>query len=306
MALTLKTPCLSVNTLSMLNSFINYLSAVRGYSDVTITKYRCVLNALRQEVRVLRHCDLHELDANGCRALINSISVHRNLSARSSNLYLSVLKSYFNYLVRFGYVARNSACVVPQKKTAKLLPRFISEQTMDEIIDNHLPMDSFVSARARLVILTLYHCGIRASELVNITLPNVDIANKSLKVVGKGNKERILPFGQELADALIKYMCFRARFGFGSKHLFIDADGTQMSKHTLRSIVFEVLSKHVSRELCHPHVLRHTFATALLNNGCPLNVIQTLLGHASLSTTEIYTHVTTSQLISQYSKAFKR
>lgn len=290
----------------MVNSFIEYLSVVRGYSSVTVSKYRCVLNVLAQELHLLRHCELHELDANGCRALINSVSVHRNLTARSSNLYLSVLKSYYNYLVRFGFVARNSAVVVPQKKTSKLLPRFIPERVMDDVIDNYLPSDTFTQIRARLVILTLYHCGVRASELIGLQLPNVDIQHKTIKVLGKGNKERVIPFGSELADTLVKYMCFRSRLGFGSVNLFVEADGMPMSAHTLRTIVYDVLSKHVARELCHPHVLRHTFATALLNNGCPLNVIQILLGHVSLSTTEIYTHVSTAHVMSQYSKAFKR
>lgn len=286
-------------------NYINYLSSVRGYSELTCKKYALCLRLMSEELRVMRHCQLHELDANGCRALVASIGVHRNLSARSCNLYLSVLKSYFDYLYRFGFVARNSAAMVPQKKTAKLLPRFISENVMNEVIDNELPSSDFESSRRRLVVLVLYHCGLRASEVVNLTLQDISITTHSLRVRGKGNKERVLPFGDELATCLAEYITYRAQCRFFTPYLFVEDNGEKMSCSLLRKIVASVFVKHVGEKLAHPHVLRHTFATALLNNGCSLSAIQAMLGHASISTTEIYTHVSTEHIREEYKKLIR-
>ena len=287
-------------------NFLEYLSATRGYSQLAVDKYDICLRIMRQECRLLRHCHLHELDAMGVRSLLTSVTVQRNLCAKSSNLYLSVLKSYFDFLVRFGYIQRNSAAAVPQKKTSKLLPQFISASVMNRVIDNELPMSNLSEARTRLCVLLLYHCGLRASELVNLMLSNIDIQNRRLKVVGKGNKERILPFGAEVYDCICSYISFRATKWFGSPLLFVADDGSEFTAQMLRSIIFKVFSKHVEKRLCHPHVLRHTFATHMLNHGASLVAIQVMLGHASLATTQIYTHVSMDHLLSQYTQAFKR
>lgn len=253
-----------------------------------------------------RSMKLEDLNTAACRSLLDYVAVHRNLCARSRNLYLSVLKSYFDYLVRFGYVSVNAPAPIPQAKVSKLLPRYISESVMDTIIDNELPMNTFAECSKRLIILTFYHCGIRASELLNIKMSDVDIRLHSLRVLGKGDKERIIPFGNELAECLIKYVVLRNRRSINSEYLFTDSKGLQLTGKEMREIVNNVLSKHCPANLCHPHVLRHTFATALLNNGCDLNVIQILMGHVSLSSTEIYMHVSPKHILSQYNKAFNR
>lgn len=286
--------------------FLEYLSATRGYSSLTVEKYALCLRIMKQECRILRHCELHELDTMSVRSLLASVTQQRQLCAKSSNLYLSVLKSYFDFLVRFGYTQRNTAAAVPQKKTSKLLPQFISESVMNRVIDNELPMSSLAEARTRLCVLLLYHCGLRASELVNLKLSNIDIQNKRLKVIGKGNKERLLPFGAEVYNCICSYISFRAKKWFGSPLLFVADDGSEFTAQMLRSTIFKVFSKHVEKRLCHPHVLRHTFATHMLNHGASLVAIQVMLGHASLATTQIYTHVSTEHIVSQYNQAFKR
>lgn len=286
--------------------FLEYLSATRGYSTLTVEKYELCLRIMRQECKLLRHCELHELDAMSVRSLLSSVSVQRNLCAKSSNLYLSVLKSYFDFLVRFGYIQRNNAAAVPQKKTSKLLPQFISENVMNRVIDNELPMSNLAEARTRLCVLLLYHCGLRASELINLKLSDIDIQCRRLKVIGKGNKERVLPFGSEVYDCLCSYISFRATKWYGSPLLLVADDGSEFTAQMLRSVIFKVFSKHVEKRLCHPHVLRHTFATHMLNHGASLVAIQVMLGHASLATTQIYTHVSTEHIVSQYNQAFKR
>lgn len=177
---------------------------------------------------------------------------------------------------------------------------------MNQVIDNELPSDTLGECRKRLIVLVLYHCGLRASELLNLQLDKIDIKLHSMRVIGKGNKERMLPFGDELADCIIRYCVLRNRHGIKSPYLLTDDEGKPMRGMMLRDIIRQVFIKHCDETLCHPHVLRHTFATALLNHGCPLNVIQILLGHASLSTTEIYTHVSNVQILNQYAKAFNR
>lgn len=290
----------------MIQDFINYLRDVRGYSNKTLNSYGNVLRVLSTSLHQQRSIELQELDTNGCRALLNYVSVQRNLCARSRNVYLSCLKSYFEFLVRFGYVRVNAPLPIQNARVAKLLPRFISENVMNQVIDNELPSDTLEECRKRLIVLVLYHCGLRASELLNLQLDKIDIKLHSMRVIGKGNKERMLPFGDELADCIIRYCVLRNRQGIKSPYLLTDDEGKPMRGMMLRDIIRQVFIKHCDETLCHPHVLRHTFATALLNHGCPLNVIQILLGHASLSTTEIYTHVSNVQILSQYSKAFNR
>lgn len=290
----------------MIQEFINYLRDVRGYSNKTLNSYSNVLRVLSTSLHQQRSMELHELDTNGCRALLNYVSVQRNLCARSRNVYLSCLKSYFEFCVRFGYVRVNAPLPIQNARVAKLLPRFIGESIMNEVIDNELPSDTLEECRKRLIVLVLYHCGLRASELLNLQLDNIDIKLHSMRVIGKGDKERMLPFGDELADCIIRYCVLRNRQGIKSPYLLTDDEGKPMRGMMLRDIIKQVFIKHCDEALCHPHVLRHTFATALLNHGCPLNVIQILLGHASLSTTEIYTHVSNVQILNQYAKAFNR
>lgn len=290
----------------MIQEFINYLRDVRGYSNKTLNSYGNVLRVLSSSLHQQRNMKLQELDTNGCRALLNYVCVQRNLCARSRNVYLSCLKSYFEFCVRFGYVRVNAPLPIQNARVAKLLPRFISESIMNQVIDNELPSNTLEECRKRLIVLVLYHCGLRASELLSLQLDKIDIKLHSMRVIGKGNKERMLPFGAELADCIIRYCILRNRQGIKSPYLLTDDDGKPMRGMMLRDIIKQVFIKHCDETLCHPHVLRHTFATALLNHGCPLNVIQILLGHASLSTTEIYTHVSNVQILSQYSKAFNR
>lgn len=290
----------------MIQDFINYLRDVRGYSNKTLNSYGNVLRVLSTSLHQQRSMELHELDTNGCRALLNYVSVQRNLCARSRNVYLSCLKSYFEFCVRFGYVRVNAPLPIQNARVAKLLPRFINESIMNEVIDNELPSSTLEECRKRLIVLVLYHCGLRASELLNLQLDKIDIKLHSMRVIGKGNKERLLPFGDELADCIIRYCVLRNRQGIKSPYLLTDDEGKPMRGMMLRDIIRQVFIKHCDETLCHPHVLRHTFATALLNHGCPLNVIQILLGHASLSTTEIYTHVSNVQILNQYAKAFNR
>lgn len=286
-------------------NFIEYLSNVRGYSHLTCEKYDLVLRILSQECRLLRHCYLHELDTQSVRSVVSSVSVQRNLSAKSSNLYLSALKSYFDFLVRFGYVTRNSASAVQQKKVAQLLPSIISETTMNEVIDNELPCSNLAETKVRLCVLLLYHCGLRASELVGLQWMNIDYTRRCIKVLGKGNKERVIPFGSELYECFALYASYFAKAHISSNFVFVADNNKTFTTRMLREIVLKVFSKHIARNLCHPHVLRHTFATHLLNHGASLAAIQVLLGHASLSTTQIYTHVSTSHLFAEYNKSFK-
>ena len=231
-------------------------------------------------------------------------------SASTINKKLSALRSFYRFALKRKLVARDPAHCIEGPKKSKPLPQFLREGEMDRLLDELEWSDDYNNVRARTILL-LYTTGLRRSELVGLNDQDVDFDSKQLKVTGKRNKQRIVPFGDELACELKHYIEVRdaqaGKSGEAVEHpLFLGNKGDRISGQQVYLTVRKYLTAVTSLKKRSPHVLRHTFATAMLNNGAGLESIKDLLGHESVSTTEIYTHTTFEQLKRVYKEAHPR
>ena len=219
------------------------------------------------------------------------------------------MRSFYRFALARGMVQRDPAHGVTGPKKAKVLPQFVKEKEMDQLLDEmHWQEDDYKDVRARTIIITFYTTGIRLSELTGLDDAMVDFENCQLKVTGKRNKQRIIPFGEELKESLRRYMDIRDNT-FGVRQttaLFVNNKGKRMTSPQVRDIVKARLAQVSTLKKRSPHVLRHTFATTMLNHDAGLESVKKLLGHESLTTTEIYTHTTFEQLKRVYEKAHPR
>ena len=232
-------------------------------------------------------------------------------AATSVRRRLSSLRSFYKFLLRRKLVTRDPVHNMPGPKVEKKLPAYVRETEMDRLFDGDFFGEDYQGCRDRMILLTFYSTGIRLSELVGLTDKDVDLDQMQLKVTGKRNKQRIIPYGDEFGDSLRQYLAERDAFAqqsaSGVTNLFLDErNGQQMSPAKVRNIVKKYLSLVTTQQRNSPHVLRHTFATAMLNHKADLQSVKELLGHESLSTTEIYTHTTFEQLKEMYNQAHPR
>lgn len=229
-------------------------------------------------------------------------------TATSVNRRLSALRSFYRFALSRSLVERDPSRKVLGPKRKKPLPQFVKEREMDVLLDENMWSDSYEDSLARTILITFYETGIRLSELVGLDDEVVDFVSRELKVTGKRNKQRIIPFGGELAGVLKSYMSSRNEM-FPMRvdsALFINKKGVRVSTSQVQGIVRKNLSKVTSLKKKSPHVLRHTFATAMLNHDAGLESVKKLLGHESITTTEIYTHTTFEQLKKVYKNAHPR
>ena len=228
-------------------------------------------------------------------------------TASTINKKLSALRSFYRFSLKRKLVEHDPAHCVTGPKKSKPLPQFLREGEMDRLLDDMEWDDSFNNVRARTILLLFYEAGLRRSELIGLNDTDVDFVGGQLKVTGKRNKQRIIPFGEELAAELHHYIAVRnAQFNGAGGALFLNDKGERIADYQVYGIVRKYLSAVTSLKKRSPHVLRHTFATAMLNNGAGLEEIKNLLGHESVSTTEIYTHTTFEQLKRVYKEAHPR
>ena len=233
-------------------------------------------------------------------------------AATSVRRRLSSLRSFYKFLLRRGLVTKDPVHNMPGPKVEKKLPAFVREKEMNRLIDGDFFSDDYQGSRDRMILLTFYSTGIRLSELIGLTEKDVDLDQMQLKVTGKRNKQRIIPYGDEFGDSLRQYLVERDAFAqqkasANDKSLFLDErSGQRMAPAKVRSIVKKYLSLVTTQQRNSPHVLRHTFATAMLNHQADLQSVKELLGHESLSTTEIYTHTTFEQMKEMYNQAHPR
>ena len=220
---------------------------------------------------------------------------------------MSALRSFYRFALKRQLVKTDPAHAVIGPKKSKPLPQFLREGEMVRLIGGVEWDSSFNNVRARTILLLFYEAGLRRAELVGLNDKDIDYEAAQLKVTGKRNKQRIVPFGAELAEALKQYQTARDhQFGETGGALFLGDKGLRITDSQVYQIVKKYLSLVTSLKKRSPHVLRHTFATAMLNNGAGLETIKSLLGHASVSTTEIYTHTTFEQLKRIYKEAHPR
>ena len=227
------------------------------------------------------------------------------VTARSVNRRLSCLKTYFKLLQKRGFIIANPMAKVTNPKTGKRLPSSVPERKMEQLLDQMDWGVDYPSVLARTVIETIYGTGIRCSEVTGLTIQNVNFAQNQLKVLGKGNKERLVPFGSKLAEILRGYLeTRRMNFPFvENPQFFLTTKGESINTATVYNLVKKNLSYVTTQEQRSPHVLRHAFATHLSENGADLNAIKELLGHASLAATQIYTHNSVEKLKKVYQQS---
>ena len=291
----------------MINQFLDYLRYERNASPQTVQTYEESLRAFESYLTFRDNgLSIDSVDTDLIRDWMES-SMDKGNSASTINKNLSALRSFFRFALKRGLVRKDPAHAVTGPKKSKPLPQFLREGEMDRLLDGLEWDGSYNNVRARTILLLFYEAGLRRSELIGLDDKDIDFEAAQLKVTGKRNKQRIVPFGVELAEALKNYKAKRQEeFGETSGALFLSDKGERISGDQVYQIVRKYLSMVTSLKKRSPHVLRHTFATAMLNNGAGLETIKSLLGHESVSTTEIYTHTTFEQLKRIYKEAHPR
>ena len=291
----------------MINEFLNYLKFERNRSDLTIKNYGEDLRAFKEFYGNLEGChSWRSVDSDIIRDWMESMMDKGN-NATSINRRLSALRSFYRFALARKLVDKDPVHGVTGPKKGRPLPQFLKENEMDRLLDAESWTEGFEDVRDRAIITTFYETGIRLSELIGLDDSMVDFSNRQLKVTGKRNKQRVIPFGEELLATLRDYMkCRDKEVNRQSEALFVTAKGQRMTSSQVREAVRKNLSKVCTLKKRTPHVLRHTFATAMLNNKAGIESVKKLLGHESLSTTEIYTHTTFEQLKREYYSAHPR
>ena len=291
----------------MINEFLNYLKFERNRSDLTIKNYGEDLRAFKEFYGNLEGChSWKSVDSDIIRDWMESMMDKGN-NATSINRRLSALRSFYRFALARKLVDKDPVHGVTGPKKGRPLPQFLKENEMDRLLDAGSWTEGFEDVRDRTIIMTFYETGIRLSELIGLDDSMVDFSNRQLKVTGKRNKQRVIPFGEELLATLRDYMkCRDKEVNLQSDALFVTAKGQRMTTSQVREAVKKNLSKVCTLKKRTPHVLRHTFATAMLNNKAGIESVKKLLGHESLSTTEIYTHTTFEQLKREYYSAHPR
>ena len=291
----------------MINEFLNYLKFERNRSDLTIKNYGEDLRAFEEFYGNLEGChSWKSVDSDIIRDWMESMMDKGN-NATSINRRLSALRSFYRFALARKLVDKDPVHGVTGPKKGRPLPQFLKENEMDRLLDAESWTESFEDVRDRTIIMTFYETGIRLSELTGLDDSMVDFSNRQLKVTGKRDKQRVIPLGEELLATLRDYMkCRNKEVNRQSEALFVTARGQRMTSSQVREAVRKNLSKVCTLKKRTPHVLRHTFATAMLNNKAGIESVKKLLGHESLSTTEIYTHTTFEQLKREYYSAHPR
>ncbi len=288
-----------------LQEYKNYLTTICNYSDYTVLNYTddiiSFLEYLKE--RNINYLSLNKEIIREYLKYLNEI----NMKNSSISRHISALRVFYNYLLEKKIINKNIFLEIKSPKKEKRLPNFLYYNELELLFDS-FNMNNKLEVRNRLIFELLYATGVRVSELVNIKNEDIDYSNRTIKVLGKGNKERIVYFGEYALDVLLLYNKeYRNQLNINnSDYLFLNKLGGNLTDRGVRDIVTRSIKKTSLKHKISPHTLRHTFATHLLNEGADLKTVQELLGHSSLSTTGIYTHVSNDRLKSEYLKAHPR
>ena len=290
----------------VVNGFYNYLNLQKRFSPLTLRSYQTDLNQFFSFIQSeINPKSLNEITHQHIRAFIGNL-MEEGLSPVSVNRKLSTLKSFFKFTLKSGNTEHNPAQKVIGPKKPKRLPVFVEEAQMMQVFDHLKFGESFEDTRNKLLVDLLYQTGIRRAELIELKESDLDLYGLKLKVLGKRNKERLIPFGIGLKRSIQAYLNHKQTEGLNNDFLFVNNKNTKMSPHQVNKVVNSILAMVSTNKKKSPHVLRHTFATNLLNNGADLNAVKELLGHANLSATQIYTHNTIEKLKKSYKQAHPR
>lgn len=287
--------------------FLDYLKLERNYSRLTVLKYESCLRLFEEYFKNLNtELEWESVDADVIRDWMESM-MDSGLTAATVNGRLSAVRSFYRFALKKGLVENDPAHTITGPKREKPLPKFIREKDMDRLLQPEMWGDTYKDVCARTIILLFYETGMRVGELVMLDDEMVDLDNRQLKVTGKRNKQRIIPFGAELEQALRDFVRLRdEQVERTEKGFFVTEKGQRVTYEQVRRMVKNHLGRVTTQQKRTPHVLRHTFATTMLNHEAGLESVKQLLGHESLATTEIYTHTTFEQLKKVYEKAHPR
>ena len=291
----------------MIDQFLDYLRYERNRSELTVKRYEDSLRDFQKYFEETEEgLSWTSVDADVIRGWMESL-MDRGNNASTVNTGLSALRSFFRYALARKMVNRDPAHMITGPKKRKPLPQFVKEEEINRLLDKTEWGDDYKDVRARTIIIILYEAGLRRSELIGLNDSDVNLDAMQLKVTGKRNKQRIIPFGTELAEQLKQYInCRDEQIAKRSEALFLNTKGERISETEVYNTVRENLAKVTTLKKKSPHVLRHSFATAMLNHDAGLESVKKLLGHESLETTQIYTHTTFEQLKRVYKEALKR
>jgi integrase/recombinase XerC len=280
----------------LVNFFLDHLSIERRLSPHTITSYS---TDLEQFIAFIEPRELLEVQALDVRKWLISLS-DDTIQNRSINRKLATLRTFYKYLLRSGKMAENPMTSIRMVKTTKKLPHFVRESEMENLVENRKIASNFSEARDELILFLLYGTGIRLAELISLQNNAVNLAAKTIRVIGKRNKERVIPIPQLLIELIQAYRSFCT---FENPHLLLTDKGEPLYPMFVQRLVKKNLGEFSQLEKLSPHVLRHTYATHLLNRGADLNAIKELLGHANLAATQVYTHNSMEKMKAIYLQA---
>ena len=283
-----------------IEKFIRYLQIEKNYSRHTILNYKLDLEHFKN---FLGELSLEKVDYLILRKYLAALK-EKNLKSRSVSRRLSALRTFFKFLIREGLLKNNPVASLSSPKQDKPLPLFLTEEEVTKLIEAAQPKDER-GLRDRAVMETLYSTGIRVSELVGLNIEDIDFIGGVAKVMGKGKKERIVPIG-DIALSTIRAYLERRKKHQEAQALFLNKSGRRITDRGVRNIIDKYIRMAGIKQGVSPHTLRHSFATHLLDRGADLRSVQELLGHVNLSTTQIYTHLTTEKLKKVYDKAHPR
>jgi integrase/recombinase XerC len=287
--------------------FLGFIKYEKRYSGHTVTAYEKDLDQFIQFGNdMVGVFSLVEVDHHLIRQWVISL-MDQGMTAVSVKRKISTLRSLYKYLLREGLINKNPTDLVMIPKSGKKLPQFVQENEMNRLLDTSVFPEDFTGLRDKAVISLFYGTGMRLSELMGIRMADLHLKERVVKVLGKRNKERLIPYPSEISNDLTRYLEVRNNlFGDSNNHLFVTDKGEQAYEKLLYRIVRKYLSLVTTMEKRSPHVLRHSYATHLLNRGADLNAIKELLGHASLAATQVYTHTSFEKLKTIYNQAHPR
>lgn len=286
-----------------LQSFLNYIRFEKRYSQHTLISYQ---NDLEQFFAYLASQfdapPVDKITAMFVRSWLAEMK-EDEISSKSINRKISSLRSFFKYAMKTGVIEQSPMATVTAPRISKRLPSFVEEKDIATLFDHVEFPDTWKGRTERLVLLLFYSTGMRLSELINLKESQIDPSHSQVKVVGKGNKERIIPVSKELMGEIQSYIAEKPNRQEGVPNVFVNEKGKPLQPRSVYSFVKDHLAKVTTIQKKSPHILRHSFATHLMNNGADLNAVKELLGHSSLAATQVYTHNTIEKLKDVFKKA---